>query len=120
MLCNHRIFFTQRIRPVINIQNNTGSFFSPTLIVIPLTTELKKLNQPTHYILNHQNGLNEATGKRKQKWESYKTMTDAKRRKAEIEYREELGTLVIHQCQTVNEKLLLGPWKNEEFYHFKP
>lgn len=47
----------------------------------------------------------EATGKRKQKWESYKTMTDAKRRKAEIEYRQELGTLVIHQCQTVSELL---------------
>ena len=30
------------VRPVINIQNNTGSFFGPTLIVIPLTTELKK------------------------------------------------------------------------------
>ena len=32
------------VRPVINIQNNTGSFFGPTLIVIPLTTELKKLD----------------------------------------------------------------------------
>lgn len=47
----------------------------------------------------------EATGKRKQKWESYKTMADAKRRKAEIEYKQELGTLVIHQCQTVDELL---------------
>ena len=47
----------------------------------------------------------EATGKRKQKWESYKTMADAKRRKAEIEYRQELGTLVIHKCQTVDELL---------------
>ena len=45
----------------------------------------------------------EATGKRKQKWESFKTMADAKRRKAEIEYRQELGTMVIHQCKTVNE-----------------
>lgn len=45
------------VRPVINIQNNTGSFFGPTLIVIPLTTELKKLNQPTHYVLKKQRGL---------------------------------------------------------------
>lgn len=45
----------------------------------------------------------EVSGKRKQKWESYKTMADAKRRKAEIEYRQELGTLVIHQCQTLDE-----------------
>ena len=44
------------VRPVINIQNNTGSFFGPTLIVIPLTTELKKLNQPTHYVLQKQRG----------------------------------------------------------------
>ena len=47
----------------------------------------------------------EATGKRKQKWESFKIMDDAKRRKAEIEYRQELGTMVIHQCKTVNELL---------------
>ncbi len=47
----------------------------------------------------------EATGKRKQKWESFKTMADAKRRKAEIEYRQGLGTMVIHQCKTVNELL---------------
>ena len=42
---------------MINIQNNTGSFFGPTLLVIPLTTELKKLNQPTHYVLQKQRGL---------------------------------------------------------------
>ena len=47
----------------------------------------------------------EATGKRKQKWESFKTMADAKRRKAEIEYRQEIGTMVIHQCKTVDELL---------------
>lgn len=33
----------------------------------------------------------EATGKRKQKWESFSTLEDAKRRKAEVEYRQELG-----------------------------
>ena len=45
------------------------------------------------------------TGKRKQKWETYKTMADAKRRKAEIEYHEKLGTLAIPKCQTLNELL---------------
>lgn len=44
-------------------------------------------------------------GKRKQKWETFKTMADAKRRKAEIEYRQELGNLVIPQCKTLNELL---------------
>ena len=47
----------------------------------------------------------EVTGKRKQKWESFKTMADAKRRKAEIEYWQEIGTMVIHQCKTVDELL---------------
>ena len=46
-------------RPVTNIQNNSGSFSGPPLIVVPLTTELKKLKQPTHYVLNKQHGLNE-------------------------------------------------------------
>jgi len=49
------------IRPVINIQNNSGNFFGPTLIVIPLTTELKKLNMPTHYVLERQYGLKEVS-----------------------------------------------------------
>ena len=41
------------IRPVINMQNNSGSFFSPVLIGLPLTSEIKKVNQPTHYVLRH-------------------------------------------------------------------
>ena len=42
-------------------------------------------------------------GRRKQKWESFKTKEEAKRRKAEIEYRQELGSLVIPKCKTVEE-----------------
>ena len=53
----------------------------------------------------------EATGKRKQKWESFKTMADAKRRKAEIEYRQELGTMVIHQCKTA-EGVCFSLWQD--------
>ena len=49
------------VRPVINIQNNSGNFFGPTLIVVPLTTELKKLNLPTHCVLKKQHGLNETS-----------------------------------------------------------
>ena len=47
----------------------------------------------------------ETSGRRRQKWESFRTMADAKKRKAEIEYRQELGTLVIHKCQTIDELL---------------
>lgn len=40
------------IRPVVVIQNNTGNFHSPTLIVAMVTTKIKKkTKQPTHYLL---------------------------------------------------------------------
>lgn len=46
-------------RPVIVIQNDAGNFFAPTLIIVPLTKEIKKINQPTHCILqmSKENGL---------------------------------------------------------------
>ncbi len=37
-------------RPVVVLQNNTGNFFCPTLIVAPITSRTgKKTNLPTHY-----------------------------------------------------------------------
>lgn len=44
-------------RPVVVIQNDYGNRFAPSLIVVPLTTEIKKTYQPTHYVLKHQRGL---------------------------------------------------------------
>ena len=38
-------------RPVLVLQNNDGNYYCPTLIVAPMTTRLKKLNQPTHYLI---------------------------------------------------------------------
>jgi len=38
-------------RPCVVIQNDIGNLYSPTLIVVPLTTEMKKLNMPNHRIL---------------------------------------------------------------------
>lgn len=35
-------------RPVLVIQNNVGNRFSPTIIVAPITTRVKKIRQPTH------------------------------------------------------------------------
>ena len=35
-------------RPVLVIQNNVGNRFSPTVIVAPITTQIKKMRQPTH------------------------------------------------------------------------
>lgn len=45
------------------------------------------------------------TGERKQKWESFNTKTDALRRKSEIEYRQQVGSVVIPQCETMNDLL---------------
>lgn len=44
-------------------------------------------------------------GERKQKWESYKTLTEAKKRKREVEFKQDIGTFIIPQCRTVNELL---------------
>jgi len=35
-------------RPVVVVQNNLANKHSPTLIVVPITTVLKKLELPTH------------------------------------------------------------------------
>ena len=43
------------------------------------------------------------SGERKQKWETYKTMAEAKTRQKEIEYRESIGTFVVPQCHTLKE-----------------
>lgn len=47
------------IRPVIIIQNDIGNRYSPTVIVLPITSEIKKENMPTHCILHktYENGL---------------------------------------------------------------
>ena len=39
------------LRPCVNIQNEIGNKHSPNLLVFPMTTQLKKLNQKTHYVL---------------------------------------------------------------------
>ena len=38
----------QGIRPALIFQNNKGNQYSPNIIVLPLTTSLKKTNLPTH------------------------------------------------------------------------
>ena len=36
------------VRPSVIIQNDVGNHFSDTVIVLPFTKQIKKLNQPTH------------------------------------------------------------------------
>ena len=47
----------------------------------------------------------DAKGVRKQKWESYKTLAEAKTRQKEIEYKTQIGTFVIPQCNTLADLL---------------
>ncbi len=45
-------------RPVVVLQNNTGNFYCPTLIVAPITSKgSKKPSQPTHYYAERIRGL---------------------------------------------------------------
>lgn len=39
-------------RPALVIQNNVGNKFSPSVTVVPLTTQIKKPNQPTHVVFD--------------------------------------------------------------------
>ena len=43
------------IRPVIIVQNDIGNKYSPTVIVLPMTSEIKKSSMPTHCILHKSN-----------------------------------------------------------------
>jgi len=45
------------IRPAVIVQNDIGNKFSPTLIIVPLTTSLKNTNQPTHVVIDSSVGL---------------------------------------------------------------
>ena len=45
-------------RPVVVLQNNTGNYYCPTLIIAPITSKgNKKPSQPTHYYAERIHGL---------------------------------------------------------------
>lgn len=47
-------------RPVLIVQNDKGNFYSPTTIVLPLTTQIHKSKSlPVHVILEESEGLNQ-------------------------------------------------------------
>lgn len=45
------------VRPGVVFQNNVGNEHSPNIIALPITSNLKKLGQPTHVELLGQEGL---------------------------------------------------------------
>jgi mRNA interferase MazF len=49
------------VRPVLVIQNDIGNKYSPTVIVASITTQEKKLNQPTHVLINEDCGLKQVS-----------------------------------------------------------
>lgn len=38
------------LRPCLIVQNDYGNAYSPTIIVVPITTKIKKTNMPVHVI----------------------------------------------------------------------
>lgn len=45
-------------RPGVVFQNNTGNIYSPNIIALPLTSSIKKVNQPTHVVIpSYETGL---------------------------------------------------------------
>ena len=45
------------IRPAVIVQNNKGNKYSPTVLVVPLTSKIRNLYMPTHNIV-HKTDLN--------------------------------------------------------------
>ena len=45
------------VRPAMVVQNDTGNWHAPTLIVAAITSEIKKLRQPTHIVIGARFGL---------------------------------------------------------------
>lgn len=43
------------MRPVVIIQNDIGNKYSPTVIIAAITSQIKKMNQPTHVIIRKDN-----------------------------------------------------------------
>lgn len=48
------------MRPVIIVSNDVANLHSPTVTIVPLTSKIKKQNQPTHVLLKRRDtvGLN--------------------------------------------------------------
>ena len=47
----------------------------------------------------------DSDGKRRQKWETYKTKAEAVRRRREIDYKKSEGSFIIPQCNTLKDLL---------------
>lgn len=73
------------VRPAVIIQNDVGNLHSGTTIVFPFTTQLKRLNQPTHTLI--------AKGEHKGLVEDSMVLGEAVRQIDQRRIREYLGTI---------------------------
>lgn len=44
-------------RPYLIVSNNTGNYFSDIVLACPLTSKLKKVAQPTHYLISYHDSV---------------------------------------------------------------
>ena len=44
-------------RPVINCQNNSANLYSPTMTMVPTTSQLKRLDLPCHVLIGREGNL---------------------------------------------------------------
>ena len=92
-------------RPVLVIQNDTGNYHSPTIIVIAVTRKtLKKPSQPTHVVLDDAEGLTPSL------FMSEVIRTIDKRR-----VRGYVGRLTRNQMMRVNAALLLSVGLDKDY-----
>lgn len=45
------------IRPVLVVQNDVGNRFSPTIIVVAITSQIKRITMPSHVVLDADDGI---------------------------------------------------------------
>ncbi len=92
-------------RPVLVLQNNDGNFYCPTLIVAPMTTQIKKLNQPTHYLIK--NNINPIIGPMK--------LSEVTPRVLEKYYMSLLQTKAVIRCTDKQYTKRETPGKRDSF-----
>ena len=86
-------------RPVVVLQNNTGNFYCPTVIVAPITSRSdKRLDLPVHYFVKSTRGLN---GSAVVLLEQIKTIDKCRIRKY-------LGKMSQAQIDEISEKLKIS------------
>jgi mRNA interferase MazF len=45
------------LRPVLVVQNEAGNIHSPTIVIVPITRNLRKAKIPTHVVISQMYGL---------------------------------------------------------------